>query len=45
MRAYLGQNLTDEVYLEYTQTLITLGGVAGALSQPRTFGLEAGFKF
>lgn len=40
-----GTNLTDETYLEYAQALVLLGGIASQLTQPRTFGLELGFKY
>ena len=30
-----GTNLTDEVYLEYSQVLVVLGGFASQLTQPR----------
>ena len=40
-----GTNLTDETYLEFSQVLVTLGSFAGQLTQPRTFGLELGFRY
>ena len=42
---FLEAPLTDEVYLEYSQVLVVLGGFASQLTQPRTFGLELGFKY